>query len=73
MSVGNQFACKPGRRHNFDYYSGWCANGCGVREDGRTTDRSGVIRNSGPVYRDVELTIFRDRHARRTPYQKPDE
>lgn len=28
--------CVRGLRHDFDPVSGWCANGCGWRDDGRS-------------------------------------
>lgn len=43
--------CRPGRRHNFDWYSGWCRHGCGNREDGRVINiRSGDVIHRGIDY-----------------------
>lgn len=40
MSATN---CRPwAARHRFDAGSGWCGNGCGVRDDGRVIARSGT-------------------------------
>jgi len=57
--------CRPGKRHEFDYYSGYCVRGCGVRDDGRVTSRSGDILNTGPDYTQAELDKFRERLERK--------
>lgn len=54
---------ETGRSHTFDPVSGWCQHGCGVREDGRITNKSGSILNSGPTYSPTELDIFRQQTA----------
>lgn len=36
--------CFPGKTHTFDPTSGWCRNGCGVRDDGYVTRKGDVIR-----------------------------
>lgn len=55
------FECRPGKRHAFNYYSGWCAHGCGVRDDGRVVSRRGDVLHEGPSYTPDELASFRTR------------
>lgn len=66
-SPGALYPCRNGRRHDFDWYSGWCRNHrCGVREDGRVTNViSGLILQPGPTYNDEELAKFRKRNERK--------
>lgn len=70
-TYGDLYPCYPRQKHNFDYHSGWCTNGCGVREDGRRTDpKTGELLAPGPSYTAQEIDRFRQRHARRTPYPR---
>lgn len=49
--------CKAGKRHSYDE-SGWCAHGCGVRDDGRVISWQGdVLRQSDSEY---QSAMFRD-------------
>lgn len=55
-------ACKPGRKHDFDFYSGWCRVGCGNRSDGRVINmRTGDVVHAGPAYTEETLEPFRKR------------
>ena len=60
--------CRRGRKHDFDWYSGWCRNGCGNRDDGRVINmRSGDVIHRGPDYDEnpERLEPFRKRLALR--------
>jgi ketopantoate reductase len=54
--------CRPGKTHRFHRVSGWCTQGCGVREDGRVVHRiSGEVILSGPDHPPAALDYFRTR------------
>ncbi len=40
--------CLPGRMHRFNPDSGWCEQGCGVRDDGEQHDRHGRVIARAP-------------------------
>lgn len=67
--------CRDDRtQHAFAAGSGWCANNCGVRNDGRIVNRTGTLVLVGPAYgkdaedqAEIERIIARlrdDRHDR---------
>lgn len=39
--------CTPGKQHAFDPDSGWCAHGCGVRDDRHVVNRAGTVVRVG--------------------------
>lgn len=39
--------CVPGRQHDYDPVSGWCAHGCGVRNDLQVVNRAGIVIRRG--------------------------
>lgn len=39
--------CTHGRAHAFDPDSGWCAHGCGVRDDKHVVNRAGTVIRRG--------------------------
>jgi len=41
--------CVPNRTHRFDSESGWCAHGCGVRDDQHVVNRAGTVVRVGHV------------------------
>ena len=43
----DMYACRRGHAHDFDYYSGWCSRGCGVRDDRRVMTRDGEVLSAG--------------------------
>lgn len=57
-------ACGYGLKHDFDYYSGWCRNGCGNRNDGRVINRGGTVLYPGPTYTEEQLEPMRKRLER---------
>jgi hypothetical protein len=48
-----------GLSHTFNRTSGWCDHGCGNRDDGRITNRTGTILNTGPTHTPAELEQYR--------------
>lgn len=52
---------RTNKPHRFDSLSGWCHNGCGVRDDGRVTTRKGDVIYNGPTYQTEQLENFRNR------------
>lgn len=64
-----------GRRHEFDYLSGYCVL-CGMaRDDGRTVGFYGNVTNTGPTYTEEEQAELARRAdaivARRYPNRPP--
>lgn len=41
------FDCKRGKRHDYEWLSGWCKHGCGVRDDGRVVTFAGDVLSAG--------------------------
>lgn len=63
----------PDGQHRFDGESGWCLNGCGLRQDGRLLTAAGSVIDPGPEYTPEALatiaTTLRERthHAAEQP------
>lgn len=57
-------ACRPhlgpGAPHQFDPVSGWCLNGCGLREDGRHQTFGGKVIDPGPEWTPEALADLAD-------------
>lgn len=52
----NALSCRPSKGHSWSKLSGWCHEGCGVRDDQRVTDRmSGEVIMAGPSYTPSQL------------------
>lgn len=53
--------CKPGKVHRWshdEFNSGWCVHGCGNRDDGRITSRSGDVLREAIGARDESSAAF---------------
>ncbi len=56
MQTAHAF-CLEGRMHRFNRSSGWCEQGCGVRDDGQQTTPAGALVASAP---DSTPALFTD-------------
>lgn len=59
-------ACKDGRRHKWLPDSGWCAHGCGNRDDGRTVLPGGKPIRHGREYSPDDLADLYQKHQQLT-------
>jgi hypothetical protein len=57
MSACRKFAAE----HSFDPASGWCAHGCGTREDGRMVKSDRGVVAPGHEYTPEELAELREK------------
>lgn len=51
--------------HAFDAVSGWCAYGCGTRDDGRMVKADRGVVATGPEYTPEQLQSFRTKANQR--------
>ncbi len=56
--------CLEGRMHRFNLWSGWCEQGCGVRDDGRQVSLGGTEIAPAPEPETPALFTTDDRTER---------
>lgn len=52
--------------HDFHPVSGWCLNGCGLREDGRHLTTAGSVIDPGPEYTPEDLATLPTNYPERS-------
>ena len=62
----------PDAPHRFDAASGWCLNGCGLRQDGRHTTTAGSLIDPGPEYTPEALATIATKLRERKTYEQHD-
>lgn len=61
----------PDAKHDFHPVSGWCLNGCGLRQDGRLQTTAGSVIDPGPTYYPEDLARLAATPTKETEHAEP--